>query len=446
MAVHTLTRRSAVLGGSAGIGALGLAGCVSPTSDRATGADRRGSSRALAPDGSSLEGTEISILDDNTNSVFKNGLIQRFQDQTGIVVKNYEMANFNDLHDRFATSFAAQDSSVDVVMTWAGWSAEFGQAGWLQELAPEAIPQDLIRPALDAVSWDGSVYGLPKFASVQTMFWNRGHFADAGLEPDAAPQSWDEFVTAAKAVTTDDRYGFCCDMGNPAGAYQNFLRALLLAGGELYDKDWTPKLDSEAAVEGLTKMVELLQVHKVMDPSSLQITNASDLIDVFAKGNTSIVFNWPFQWASAVAKGAETTAQTTGNALIPGISVRSASIDGSEGYAISTFSSNKQAALRWLQFAAGAEAQTRIVDDEGWFPVSKTVLDAPETTKTLPVVTSYKESTDYVTKRYGTPWSNELDQLLSAHVFAAMSQKEKPSDALKAAQRELLPVVEKYLG
>lgn len=443
-----LTSRRSVLGAGAAVGALGLAACVPPDSDPATGGGDGTSSAdgALAPDDSSLEGVEISILDDNTNLVFKEGLIETFQEETGIVVKNYEMANFNDLHDRFATAFAAQDASIDVVMTWAGWSAEFGQAGWLQELAPEAIPEDLIRPALDAVSWDSKVYGLPKFASVQTMFWNKEHYAAAGLDPDTVPENWDEFVEAAKATTVDGRFGYCCDIGNPAGAYQNFLRSLLLAGGELYDENWTPQLDSDAGIEGLTKMVELLHLHKVMDPASLQITNASDLIEVFSQGRTSAVFNWPFQWASATAEGAATSAETTGNGLIPGINIRSASIDGSEGYAISTFSQNKQAALKWLQFASGATAQKEIVEQEGWFPVSQTTLDDPATLEALPVVETYKQATEYPIERYGTPWSNELDQLLSVQIFRAMNQETEPAEALKTAQEELLPIVEKYMG
>src|SRR5699024_7351403 len=100
-----LTTRRSVLGAGAAVGALGLASCVPPDSDRAAGdgaGDEDSSAdSALTPDDSSLEGTEISILDDNTNLVFKEGLIEQFQEETGIVVKNYEMANFNDLHDRF---------------------------------------------------------------------------------------------------------------------------------------------------------------------------------------------------------------------------------------------------------------------------------------------------------------------------------------------------------
>ena len=434
-----LTRRS-LLGGGLVLGGTALAGCVSPGGSAGSSA----SPSALSSGGEA--GGEISILDDNTNQVFQNGLIETFQEQTGITVRNYEMANFNDLHDRFATMFAGQDTSYDVIMTWAGWSAEFGQAGWLQPLAQDSLPADVIRPALDAVSWDDTVYGLPKFASVQTMFWNKEHFERAGLDPDAAPASWDEFVAAAKKLTTDGRYGYTCDMGNPAGAYQNFLRTMLLCGGELYDADYTPQLDSEAGVEAMTKLVELYRDHEVMNPASLQITNASDLVEVFSQGNTSIVFNWPFQWSVATSDAATTSAATVGNGLIPGINVRSASIDGSEGYAISAFSENKPAALKWLEFAASATSQREIVEKEGWFPVSQEILDDPATEEALPVVATYEQSTEYVTRRYGTPWSNELDQLLSVHVNRAMNGDEEPAAAMRASQQELLPVVEKYLG
>lgn len=437
-----LSRRSILAGAGLTLGGLALGGCVAPTSSPSSPGEE---GDLLRPDGSE-PGGELTILDDNTNLVFRDGLIETFEEQTGITVSTYELGNFNDLHDRFATLFAAQDSSFDVIMTWAGWSAEFGQAGWLQELDPDALPGDLIRPALDAVSWDGKVFGMPKFASVQTMFWNKDHFREAGVDPDVAPENWDEFVEAAKAVTEAGRYGYCCDMGNPAGAYQNFLRALLLAGGELYDEDWNPQLNGEAGVEGLSKMVELLHLHQVMDPASLQITNASDLVDVFAQGNTSIVFNWPFQWAVATQEGAVTNAENTGNGLIPGINVRSASIDGSEGYAININSQNKQAALKWLEFASSAVAQNEIVTQEGWFPVSQTTLDDPATAEALPVVETYKESTQYVTRRYGTPWSSELDQLLSVQISRAMNQDIEPQEALDAAQEELLPIIDRYLG
>lgn len=433
MGANVSRRQLFQLGGLAA-GAFALAGCAPST--ESGGAPLTGGSK---PSG------QISILDDNTNAVFKQSAIKAFEAKTGIKVVSYQQGNFNDLHDKMATMFAAQDSSFDVVMTWAGWSAEFGQAGWLEELDGSAIPGDLIQPALDAVSWRGKVYGLPKFVSTQTMFWNKDLYAQADLDPAVGPQNWDEFVAAAKKLTSGGRYGYACDMGNPAGAYQNFLRMLLLNGGEFYNEDYKPTFASEEGVEALSKLVELLQVHKVMDPSSLQITNASDLADLFARGETGMVFNWPFQYAVATGDKAATTAASVGNGLIPGISVRSASIDGSEGFAISKFSKNKEAALAWLQFVATGDVQMDIVKDEGWFPVSKSVLADPAAQTALPILSTYEESTQYVTKRYGTPWSNELDQALSVQLVNAMNGKTSPKEALGSAQKVAEQLVKKYL-
>lgn len=132
---------------------------------------------------------DLSILDDNANLIFQGGLIDRFEQQTGIRVATYQMANFNGLHDRLATLFAAKDDTVDVVMTWAGWSAEFGAAGWLEPL-DESILDGVIPSARECVSYDGTVYGVPKFVSVQTMFYDKTAFADADLDPDQPPKTW----------------------------------------------------------------------------------------------------------------------------------------------------------------------------------------------------------------------------------------------------------------
>ncbi len=183
-----------------------------------------------------------------------------------------------------------------------------------------------------------------------------------------------------------------------------------------------------------------------MDPSSLQITNASDLADLFARGNTGMVFNWPFQYSVATADGAATSAPTVGNGLLPGISVRSASIDGSEGFAISKFSKNKEAALAWLQFVTTGDVQTDIVEKEGWFPVSQTVLADPAAREALPIPSPpTRRPPSMSPSGTGPPWSNELDQALSVQLINAMNGKTSPKEALASAQKTAEDLVKKYL-
>lgn len=427
---ESISRRSLLaLGGAAAVTG-GLAAC--------SGGGSSAPSSALSA-GAKASGT-IRILDDNTNTIFSKGVIADFEKDTGITVK-YEQANFNDLHDRLSTLFSAQDSSYDVVMTWAAWSAEFGNAGWLQPLAKNTIPAAVLPAALDAVSYNGTVYGLPKFASAQTMFWNKDLFDKAGLDADTGPQSWDEFVDAAKKLTSGGVYGFAADMGNTDGAYQNFLKVLLLNDGVLYDESNKPAFNSTKGIDALQRLAGLLNDSKVMAPSTMQLSNSSDLGTLFGNKKAAIVFNWPFQYAAAAkAFGAD----SLGNDILPGIAVRSASIDGSEGFAVSNFSKNKAAALKWLQYVTTAPVQTEMVAKEGWLPVTQSLLEDSAIVKTLPVVPTYKKESEYEIKRYGSPWYTAVTEELATAITTVMLGKATAATALNGAATKASAIIAKY--
>lgn len=395
------------------------------------------------PQGATRNDRQISILDDTTNPIIQKKIVPMFEKKTGIQVTNYQQVNVNELHDKLATMLSSADDSVDVMMTWAAWSAEFGAAGWLQEVDSGDVPDDVLQGALDAVSWNDTVYGLPKFASVQTMFYNKELFRKAGLDPETPPKTWDEFVDAAAKLTNGDRYGYAADFGNIDGAFQNFLRTVLLNGGTIWDEDFNVTFNNEKGVEALSRLVGLLNEREVMDPSTMQISHSDELSTLFINGDTGIVFNWPFQYSTATSKKSVLTPDTLGNAILPGISVPSASIDGSEGYAISKYARNKEAALEWLRFVASPEVQRQIVLEEGWLPVSEALLDDEEIVQTLPVVETYKSELKYKIRRYGAPWYNAVTNDLATEVTTAMLGRKPPKQALDNAADKAKQIIEK---
>lgn len=388
--------------------------------------------------------TSISILDDNTNQVFLHGGIDQFEKQTGIKVAKYDQLNFEELAVKLPTLFASGSTSYDVVMTWAAWSAQFGSAGWLEKISPADLPAGLLSGPKAAVTWGNHAYGIPKFASVETMFYNKALFAKAGLDPEHPPASWTEFVQAAERLTKGGVYGYLNDMGNTEGAYQNFLRTLLLYGGELWDSKYNVKFNDALGVEALTALKDLYTVQKVLDPASLGITNSSDLASIFTSEKAAIVFDWPFLYTPAKkALGA----QNVGIAMIPGARVRSASIDGSEGFAVSSFSHNKSAALEWLRFAASPYIQRRMVLEESWLPVTKSLLGEPDLVKALPVIPVYGQETKYAIKRYGAPWYSEVnEQVVGTAVTRAMLGQSSPSAVLNQAAAQAQQDINTYLG
>jgi len=70
------------------------------------------------------------------------------------------------------------------------------------------------------VTHQGSVYGLPMHTASYAFFYNKGHFREAGLDPNQPPATWDELAQISKLLDKRDdagrlqRLGFLPDYGN----------------------------------------------------------------------------------------------------------------------------------------------------------------------------------------------------------------------------------------
>jgi raffinose/stachyose/melibiose transport system substrate-binding protein len=62
------------------------------------------------------------------------------------------------------------------------------------------MPPGLLAP----YTLDGRVYGLPYHSSILGIWYNRTLFADAGLDPDRPPRTWDDFLVAIEALKAAD--------------------------------------------------------------------------------------------------------------------------------------------------------------------------------------------------------------------------------------------------
>ena len=68
---------------------------------------------------------------------------------------------------------------------------------------------------------DGQIYGFPRQAYAAALHYNRDLFEQAGLDPDAPPQTWDEIRAAAKAITdATGKAGYAQMAINNTGGWQ----------------------------------------------------------------------------------------------------------------------------------------------------------------------------------------------------------------------------------
>ena len=153
-------------------------------------------------------------------------------------------------------------------------------------------------------SKDGKIYALPYELDVSTILYNKGMFREAGLDPESPPETWDEFLVAAKALTKDtnndgiiDQWAFS-ELGTDAGSYMFWFMPWVWGnGGSMFDNSGNVTLNSNATKETLQFWYDLIYKYKVAPKSSVQWTSG-DRYNAFVAGKIAMYLGGNFNIAS----------------------------------------------------------------------------------------------------------------------------------------------------
>jgi multiple sugar transport system substrate-binding protein len=169
---------------------------------------------------------------------------------------------------------------------------------------PDLRLEDFAPPGLDALRFDGELYGFPVGLSVPIMYYNADQFREAGLDPDDPPATFDEVAEAAAAVgdPAANRAGM---LWTQFPDNWNFAAALQSAGGALANDDETaPTFNSP---EG----VAILEAWRALVEAGLMPvqTDGPAAADAFVRGDTAMLIHTNGQ-ASNIEKGADFEVRT----------------------------------------------------------------------------------------------------------------------------------------
>lgn len=179
-------------------------------------------------------------------------LLYKFSVENPDILVKYEPIT-GDYKQALLTSIAS-GTEPDIFYVDIFWWQEFARNDVLLPIddlmAASGVARDDFIPALiDAFTFDGTTYGIPKDFNTLGMFYNTDLFDQAGLEYPNDDWTWDDLKEAAGKLTdlsdaNKPVYGFCtpADPGRfPAFVFQN--------GGSVMNNDFSDTtLDSEAAI------------------------------------------------------------------------------------------------------------------------------------------------------------------------------------------------------
>lgn len=190
----------------------------------------------------------------------------------GIIVK-YEPIT-GDYRQAMLTAIAS-GTEPDVFYVDIAYFREFAQSGVLLPLddlmTSTGTTKDMFIPSLmDAFSFDGKVYGIPKDFNTLGLFYNKDLFDAAGVAYPTDSWTWTDLTNAATALTnlTDAAnpvYGFCDPPD--AGRFPVFV---IQNGGTIMNSDFTDtNLDSQQAIEAAQFYTDFRTNHIGATPADL---------------------------------------------------------------------------------------------------------------------------------------------------------------------------------
>ncbi len=260
------------------------------------------------------------------------------------------------------------------------WVPEFSARGLLKpiNLADFGLSEDLFWDgALKSVTWDGQLYGIPANNETMALIWNKQLFADAGLDPETPPATWEDVVAYSdqiKQETGVNGYGLVARVN--AGNTPDRFRPVAWAygGGALDEAEPNPTYDKILInTDGTKQALQLYHDMYVRDrsvPTSALTNTQTENSDPFLAGQLAMMISHPSEYASLVDRAATATGAdkeradqvvaNTAYGLIPEGPVRRAVVFG--GWSVHMFSDevtggacDEQAARALMAFRTSPE-------------------------------------------------------------------------------------------
>ncbi len=156
---------------------------------------------------------------------------------------------YNDLLNKLRTA-ALGNAAPMVARLPILWGAEFASKGQLSPLKPEDVgysTDDFWPGAMKSVTLNGETWGIPTNNETMAFIWNAGIFEEAGLDPEKAPETWDDVVEYSKQIkekTGKSGYGLVArvNAGNTPFRFMPMMWGE--GGGALDEADPEPTLQA----------------------------------------------------------------------------------------------------------------------------------------------------------------------------------------------------------
>ncbi|GLZ12891.1 sugar ABC transporter substrate-binding protein [Actinomadura sp. NBRC 104425] len=307
--------------------------------------------------------------------------LAEFTRQTGIKVK-LEVIGWPDLLNRILAATTSGEGP-DVLNIGNTWSASLQATGALlpfddATLAKVGGKDRFLGPCLAATGAEGKPpTAVPLYGQAYGLYYNKKLFREAGIEKP--PATWSELVDIGKRLTRPGRWGLTLQAGQVT---ENAHHAAILGaqhGARFFDGT-KPTLASDPAANAIKQYLDLMQVHKIVNPGNAEYTDTAKSLKDLADGRAAMFMN---QASAGSFQAVGMKMEDLGVAPIPmpdrfppgGRKVNS--FVAGINLAVFADTGNRDGALKFVRFMTSTEQQVALNKAYGSLPTVKDAYADP---------------------------------------------------------------------
>ncbi|HVL26437.1 MAG TPA: ABC transporter substrate-binding protein [Thermomicrobiales bacterium] len=208
-------------------------------------------------------------------------MIASFMEANPDIEVDYQIIPNNNFAEKMLTSMSTGTGPDIINMDDNAMRSIYISKGLVSEVDPAALGYTsldelkaaYIPTAFEGATMDGKIYGLPSEFNVTAFAINTAAFAEAGLDPESPPKTWEEVGTMGQKLVVKDgdtitRRGFDF-LYLHSGWYQTQFGTLLQqTGGRVVSEDGTKAVVNEPeGVAALQIWFDMVYTYKVADPN-----------------------------------------------------------------------------------------------------------------------------------------------------------------------------------
>jgi multiple sugar transport system substrate-binding protein len=375
-----------------------------------------------------------------------------YEKQTGTHVSVAEFP-YTNLFEKELIDLKARTGAYDLIMLDDPWFPRFAHEQVLTELTPLLQKRGKSGPDSDFVETSlalcrhpypsGSLYALPYVGNSQLFFYRKDLFEKYLMKP---PATWDDVLAAAKTIQEKETeganggqvYGYVERAAQGNAAVADFMPIFWAFGGEMFDANGKPAVNSPQGIEALQFMIELGKY----SPPGYASFNADDVGAHLLQGTAAMSINWP-AWISSFSD--QTKSKVIGKmefTTLPGAEKSGQAEIGNWLIAIPRDSHNADTAIDFLLWATSAEQMKRSAQ-RGNPPTRKSLFQDPELVAKYPAYPAQLRSLESSRPRPRTPYWNEIENAFGIFLSKANSGDLTPAEAMNQANAEIEKILQR---